>query len=419
MRRRNFMKRYSGRIALTFLLLCLIIYTVYHAVGSSSGSLLTTPAREITDVGILGGEAWLFRDETLLTSPSEGLVNSIAESGEKVGKNTLLCEVWSGGTPEETAAKQTELDRINRTIRILEKSLLPAGSTVAAADGYRADAMTELLKLQMALREGNWSTVPAIEADMLVMLNRYGALTGKEGAAEAALEQAKAEREALLTGDRTALTNTQSSAYYYDLSHVDGFEALFTEEALSTLTAESFATLKQAEPAAAGEGFTAGKLCYGYSWHLAVEFSAGAGELFAADEVYSIRFPENNGMELLLTCERLLIGAGGEVVAIFRSDVTPLDFDYQRSQSVEITVGSTTGFYIPQKAVAEQNGVTGVYIFHESTVKFRRIAVLLSGDGYLIAAREDPSPEQPTAYLSQNDLIITSGKNLYDGKVYQ
>ena len=52
-------------------------------------------------------------------------------------------------------------------------------------------------------------------------------------------------------------------------------------------------------------------------------------------------------------------------------------------------------------------------------MEFRRIAVLYEGDGYLIAAGTDPDPENDVPYLSLNDLMITSGKNLYEGKVYQ
>ena len=130
MKRKTFLRTYSGRIVLTFLLLCLIVYTVYHAVGNTSGSLMTTPVRRVTDTQLLGGEAWLFRNETLLTVPEAGLVNSIAKSGEKVGKNAALAEVWVGTPEAELEALQARLDSINRTVEVLENSLLPPGSSV-------------------------------------------------------------------------------------------------------------------------------------------------------------------------------------------------------------------------------------------------------------------------------------------------
>ena len=61
----------------------------------------------------------------------------------------------------------------------------------------------------------------------------------------------------------------------------------------------------------------------------------------------------------------------------------------------------------------------GVYIFEESTVRFRRIRISYIGDGYLIASLEDDDPNHETAYLGLNDLMIMSGRKLYDGKVYR
>ena len=418
MKRKKFLQLHIGRIALTFLLLCLIIYTCYHALWSSSGSLLTTPAKTISDTRLIGGDAWLFRDETLLTVPKAGLVNSVAVSGSKVGKNTALTEVWVGTPVEELEEKQKELDLVNRTIDVLEAGLLPEGTPVSKAEGYRTEALNELSKIRMAIKDGDWGALSQLEDALLTSLNRYGALTGEADAIYQALERAKAERDALLSGNKTILTNTESSAYYYGLSQVDGYETVFTEAALESLTAESFAALKAADRWS-GEEYAVGKLCYGYSWHIAVEFSEASEDLFEIGGVYTVSFPENDGMELELVCERLLGNGSGGTVAVLRSDVTPSDFRYLRSQKAEITVGSTEGIYIPRQAYLSLNGVDGVYVFEDSTVRFRRIRVLYEGDGYLVAALNDDTPDHEIAYLGLNDLMVTSGKKLYDGKVYQ
>ena len=198
MRRQRLLKLNFGRLALTFLLLCLIIYTCYHALWNSSGRLLTTPARQISDTRLMGGEAWLFRDETLLTSPEAGLVNSVAVSGSKVGKNTVLTEVWSDGRTDGLEDRQTKLDLINRTVKVLESGILPTGTPLSRAEGYRQDAAATLTEIRMAIREGKWEALSELEDELLISLNRYGALTGKADAIKEALERAKTERDAML-----------------------------------------------------------------------------------------------------------------------------------------------------------------------------------------------------------------------------
>ena len=415
----RYLRTHAGRLVLTFLLLCLIVYTVYHAVGNTSGSLITTPVRTATDTQLLGGQAWLFRNETLLTHTEPGLVNSLARNGEKVSRNAPLTQVWVGTPADRLEQAQAELDALNRTLEVLEESELPPGSSLSQADGYRDAAAEGLLQIRLALREGSWSLLAGLEDEVLTALNRYAALTGSSEELQAARDEAEQARQSLLSGSCVTLTNHQSSSYYYDHTEVDGYETLFTVQALQSLTAESFEALKSASPVMPEGQFVAGKLCGEYSWYLAVEFPAGAGELFEVGASYRFRFPESDGMELSLSCERLLTGSDGGTVAVFRSDVTPLGFHYLRSQRVEITVGSTNGYYIPQQALRTRDGTPGVYVFEDSTVEFRRIAVLYEGDGYLIAAGTDPDPENDVPYLSLNDLMITSGKNLYEGKVYQ
>lgn len=418
MKRKEFMQAYAGRIALTFLLLCLIVYTVFHAVGNSAGSLITSAAKEITDTRLLGGDGWIFREETLLRVSQAGLVNPIARGGTKVGKNAPLAEIWTVPEGTELATRQAELDALNQTIKLLENSLLPAGSTVADAQSYRAEALRTLQGIREAVETNNWTALDELEGRMLTLLNRYGALTGAEGAVEGALTKAKEERNALLTGARQTLINEQSSAYYYDRACVDGYEEIFTYAALQSLTVESFEALRKSVPQE--EGFVVGKLCPSYTWYIAVPFADGAARFFEAGASYTARFPESHGEELTVACERILESEDGKNgAAVFRVDVTPAEFNYRRAQRVEITVGSISGYHIPTQAFHTHNGVTGVYIFDESTVCFRRISVIYEGEGYVIASLSDPEPTHAIAYIGPNDLVITSGKKLYDGKVYR
>ena len=329
----------------------------------------------------------------------------------------LPSTVFAGGEGD-LQARQVALDLLCRTVSILERSLPSEGTSLSSADKYRQEAEQVLMKLRLAQRSGDYASLGEREEEMLILLNRYGALTGEREDIERALKQARAERDAMLVGEAHAIVNEEASAYFYDHTCVDGREEIFNSQALEALTVEGLQFLKELSPSEHAAGQIAGKLCYGQSWHLAVELADAADRLFEVGKEYTVSFPQNRDAQLTLTCESVLSGAGGSVV-VFRSDVTPSDFDFLRSQKVEITVGSVGGFYIPASAAVNLGGEMGVYIFDESTVRFCRISVLYEGDGYLIANEEDPSPEHPIRYLGQNDLIVTSGKKLYDGKVYQ
>ncbi len=415
MKKRIQPKELLFRLVIPFLLLCLIVYTVYHALGDTASSLSTIPAREITDTRLLSGEGWLFRDETILTVPQEGIVCGLAESGTKVGKNGALAEIWTDASVSDHPAKQKELDEWNAVIRLLESSIPNADTSLSESEVYRDEARASLQAICRAIGEGNWGEIEGLSDKLLISLNRYNALTGDAAELEDALKKAKQERDALLTGTKQTIYNEDASAYYYSPDQVDGYESLFSSQALEGITYDTLTAL-QNKPPVMTDGTVAGKLCYGHDWHLVAEFDGGS-ELFEVGQVYPVAFPDD-GMELELECVGILIGMGDDTAVIFRSEVTPSSFSFSRSQEVTVTVDRVQGFYVPESALVTLDGEIGVYVFEESTLRFCRIHSLYREEGYVIVSKTDPAPEHALSYLGRNDLIVTAGKNLYHGKVY-
>jgi hypothetical protein len=249
---------------------------------------------------------------------------------------------------------------------------------------------------------------------MLVLLNRHASLTDPEFDIDAMQKELVAERDALLLGEGKTIYNEEQSGCFYRYDAVDGYETLFTPETLQALTAEGFAELKEAQPITP-QGFAVGKTVHGNRWYLAVGFEGDAAEFVAEQGAYTFTFPENRDKEIGMYCQRIVEADDGGIVAVFASDEVPTDFVWKRSQTVEITVGSTTGYYVPDAALHETDSGTGVYVLEGSTVYFRRVEILYRGDGYSIAAEQGDRGD----YLALNDLMVTSGEDLYDGRVFQ
>ena len=93
----------------------------------------------------------------------------------------------------------------------------------------------------------------------------------------------------------------------------------------------------------------------------------------------------------------------------------------ERHQSVRINLGSKTGYRIPAEALHTVGEDRGVYILVGNMIEFRRITIIGEGDGYYIVSTYERDFEDNLGseipYLYINDLIVTSGKDLYDGKL--
>ncbi len=415
MTRRAFLRKYLVKFTVALILVGFIVYTVYHALGSSAASLMTTPTRSVTDTQILGGEAYLFRGEEVLHTNGQGVVNDLVESGSKVGRDTTLCEIWSGAANADAALVQREIDRLNRSISVLQNSLITVGEPLSNALLYKNEANARFMELKQAIEAGNYDGIAALEDEMLAYFCRYATLEGSDKTVLAALDALRAQKQALLVGNRTDVVNAQSSGYFYNRSYVDGGETIFTPEALEGLTVEGLDALREQFKQRGEVGFSAGKMVYRYDWHIAVDCTASQASLMTVGESYRVVFPENDGFAMTLICEKLL-EAEGRSVAVLRATETPADFAYLRAQRVEIEVGRCDGYYIPEQAMQNLNGIDGVYIFENSTVYFRRVEILYWGNGYCVVAEQGDRGDD---YLALNDMIVTSGKNLYDGRVFK
>ena len=416
MTRKAFLQKYALRIAVILAMLGLIVYTVAHAMGFAMGNVLTTPVRRITDTQITPAQGYLFRNEEILTTENKGLVDTLVENGTKVGKNVSVAKVWS--VPEsgdELASAQLRLSRINRSIRILENGQLKPGTPLSEANKYRAEYTALYREISAAADAGNLDRIPVLEEKLLVALNRYVSLVGETDETKAYLASLREEKESLIGGASSVeIKSETSSGLFYDSGYVDGFENLFTAKALETLTPDTLHALVESTPVTP-EGQTIGKLVYGYEWYLALELPVSVATDFRVGREYRFTFPENNDAEAMLTLTNKVVGTD-TVLAVFVCESHPNDFLFYRKQTVEITVGESEGFYIPETALVTQNGVMGVYVFEESTVRFRRADIIWRGDGYAIAAL--PGEGSLTA-LQENDILIVSGKDLYEGKVYR
>ena len=415
MTRRAFLEKYFVRFAVSLTLVGLIVYTVYHVFGNSSGSLLTTPARTITDLEIIDGEGYLFREEKVLTVSSPGIIRDLAESGSKVSSGGALAEVYGGYSESELSGIQLALERLEGMISVLRESQTEESATLAKAEAYRAEAVATYRSICASASRGELSTLSALSERMLVLLNRHASLTDPSFDTNAMLVELTAERDALLRGEGKTLYNESSSGYFYRYDMVDGYESLFTPEALNNLTVESFAALKEAQPIAQ-QGFAVGKTVQGNRWYLAIGFDREAAAFIEEMGDYKFTFPENQDREIGMTCDRIIEAEDGGIIAVFASDEVPSDFAWRRSQTVEITVGSTTGYYVPDAALYTVDESDGVYVLEGSTVYFRYVEVLYRGDGYCVVAEQG---DRGGGYLALNDLMVTSGEDLYDGRVFE
>ncbi|MEG1743539.1 MAG: HlyD family efflux transporter periplasmic adaptor subunit, partial [Clostridia bacterium] len=108
-----------------------------------------------------------------------------------------------------------------------------------------------------------------------------------------------------------------------------------------------------------------------------------------------------------------------KTVLVFSSSEIIDNFNYTRTQSVNITESSFSGIKIPVSALRMIDGKSGVYALDGNVVVYKQATVLYQENGYYICALPD---KNNLSYVDKNklslyDAIVVSGKNIFVGKI--
>ncbi len=406
-------KKYLMTAGVAVLVIILMTYTLYNSLDISAVRAVTTPAVKSTEYEIAGLTGYIFRDEQVLYSVNPGAAVYRVADGEKLAVNTELARVYSTGS---TRAYLAERQQLEYNIDLLDRSVKAGRMTASGVSGTK-ESMNDIYNTIMAsISDGNLSGALSESDELLVYLNAYDLITGKNDSLDDELAAEKAKLAALensYTGAYESIKNPEVGYFFYSC---DGYEDVFKYDLIGSLTAGSLKNLATALPAEVNGKYAVGKMVYNYVWYLAVPADAALCRKMADAWICSTTF-KDSGLKLDLSLDKIAFTEGEENgVLIFSCGIMPYGFDYTRVQPIELLVSTTTGYRVPDSAVHEINGVRGVYVLSASVVKFRKINILCEGEGYYVVAERNMSAENYEEYLNLNDDIIIS---LSDGKIYE
>ena len=125
---------------------------------------------------------------------------------------------------------------------------------------------------------------------------------------------------------------------------------------------------------------------------------------------YYIKF-ELNSEEMPCNLMRIL-ELEDKKIALFSSNINRFLVN-SRVESAKIKTRSATGIKVNKKYMRTQDNQNGVFVLDRKTVKFKSLNPVYENNEFIISYPD----EQEKNTVDENDLIITSGENLYDGKV--
>ena len=406
-------KKYLKQVALyvlsVVLSIGLMLYIGYHLFYGLTQKTETATATVATVGSALEMDVYIFRDEDpLAISEAGSFVPNVAD-GARVGIGRVVASLYDASSPD-TVSQIAGLEKQLAVLEQIKNSNLSVRDT-SAIDGEIYDIVQNIAA---ASREGDGGNILSLRAALISEWNRRESLTGASSDIDGAIERLRAEKDSLtrsLGPCRRQITAPRSGYYY---AACDGYEGTFTAAAAETMSLSEFRALTRTDPDTVEN---AGKLASSYIWYAVGVASRETGRTLIEGKVYPITFLYNEEKTLLLTLTRI-VEEDGQAMLVFRGDTLPTDFRLTRSQPVSMVCEEYTGLRIPASALRSQGGVTGVYIRYGSTVYYRAVKIILEEEDWcLVEIRPEEDPPDGHTWLKQNDIVITKGRGLYDGRV--
>ena len=401
------------RIAVIIIAISVLSYTVYHVSSLFGEDISTVITGVSTETKTLSLKSYIFRDEQVLYSDHGGVANYLVADGTKVSKGDALAEVYANGNEKNRAA----IRLLDSQIDILEQSV-NSSVTLADIESLRADIADSYYAVTRMLSTGDTGDLASQIDSLLLGLNRDSVLTVEDSPVVKTLEGLVETRESVFAqGGDTVKESCEHGGYFY--SRVDGYENYFTLENLDRITSfTQVNTLVSVGQAGAAQG-AFGKLADSCEWKILVSVSKKDHPLFpdpeeSGAEYYNVSFTENGNIEIPMLLEKKMEDSGSDgMLLVFSTDRLPDGFIFNRSQSITVELDSVSGIYVPKTAVARDGNTLGVYILRGYVVHYRRIEPIYETDNYYLV-EEKADTER---YLGVNDLLITGGGNLFDGRI--
>jgi putative membrane fusion protein len=409
-------KAFLPKVAMFIFLAIVFVYTAYHLVNLFlSEDIETIISGVTTESDSVSGTGYVFREEILFTSGTAGAVDYFVADGEKIGVGQQIANVYGVSLSSNGILAKRMLFLTDKQISLLEKSVI-SGAEVTDLASLRKDAGDTYYKILNLISERDTSELAVQTENMMVTMNKMNVLTDGTSSVTKSLDALRAQRESYLVGEHMPQTSHKSGYFYYT---PDGFESRFKPSALEDMTANEFYSLvhyyENTEPKI--DSAVYGKLAETTVWYFAMPLSQKRAAALVDGNDYRLTFKENNNTTLTMTLEkRIEANSREESILIFKCNRLPDNFILDRCQNAEIEISSMDGIYVPLSAMKRVNGVRGVYVLRGSVVHFRKVDIIYNGADYCLVA-ESGEAEGNYEYLGTNELIITNGKNLFDGRI--
>lgn len=406
-----------------FLVLFLILYIPSLVSWIYGNDVSTEFIREGEIESSINTNAYIVRDEIVITSPAEGKCIREKSEGERVSVNSRIATIV------DNASLELLKDLRNLDLKIIEaKRKESEKSNLFSGDLTKIEKMIDerLIDLVDCINKNNFFQISGIKEEVDELILKQATIIGGYGENSSHIQSLEAERHVLQS---EIMNNTVDiiSKYTGTVSYVvDGYENMMTKDVIEKLTAKDLESIKvnerpkNHEDLAVYSGAPVLKIIKGIDYHI----------VFALDKKEAVNFKTGDKVEIRINdIDKIVDGTvsyvseetDGECVVSVNVDRSLKDTISLRKINIDLIKERHSGFIVPLESlinINEKDMTAEIVIVRAYRARF--VPVVIKGRDERFAVIENVEGETSTGWKVQRYVpYVLNPKNIEEGQMIE
>lgn len=420
----------SSLIFLIIITLFIGAYTAYNIYLRTLSDFETQYAVLSNEYETVEADCFVVRDENqgdgknnraIIKNSGQGVYIPYVEDGSRVAAGDTIALFF---TSEDDAMSYREEKSLKESLDYYKKLQNQSVMSTLDVDKLEKTVNDNITSMVSQIEKNDYTSVFDIVSELKYDISAKKIATGKATDFSKQINSIEKKIKKLsVRGDSYKAIKAPFPGCY--ISSVDGFESAIDYKKVSDITCEKLKDILKSDVSKVSDSCI-GKIISGYNWYAVCNLPKSSLEKISVGKSVYVSFADTNVSLIEMKVSSVSPISGGEAAVILSSNRMDSDIAVLRKEKIRIILDEFEGLKIPREAVrnseepesfnteADLKGKNlGVYIQYGQVVRFRKINVIYYGDNFVIAERETENQDALKLY----DMIITKGRNLYDGKL--